>query len=60
MVRIAEQEAEIKKYKRITRSLPPGPLKRDTLRHLRQLQNDLEECKMWLSKGACANASNRT
>jgi hypothetical protein len=59
-VRIAEQEAEIAKFERISRALPWGPLKRDTLRHLHQLQKDLAECKMYLSKGGQTNACNRS
>lgn len=60
MVKVAEHKAEIAKYERIARSLPPGPLRRDAYRHLHQLQKDLAECNMYLAKGGRTNASNRS
>lgn len=59
-VQIAAQEAEIARVRKITRSLPPGPLKRDTLKYLRRLQNELAECKMYLAKGGQKNAGYRS
>lgn len=60
MVRIEEHEKEIARYRNLVRSLAPGPLRNDCQRHLHQLQKDLAECKMYLSKGGQKNASNRS
>lgn len=59
-VRVAEQEAEIAKYERLVKSLAPGFLRKDAERHLRQLQKDLAECKMYLAKGGQNNAGDRS